>query len=96
MGVAVFSEHGTSPKELMAAADDALYEESSAAAEQTAKACTNLSGLAFDMQKIVSQFRLPPGDDQKAPNPASEPALGAEGDGTPIRKTNAAAAGSGQ
>jgi methyl-accepting chemotaxis protein len=33
-------------------------EESSAAADQTAKACTDLSSLAFDLQKLVSQFRL--------------------------------------
>ncbi len=33
-------------------------QESSAAAEQTAKACADLSGLAFDLQKIVGQFKL--------------------------------------
>jgi len=33
-------------------------QEASAAAEQTAKACANLSALAFDLQKLVSRFKL--------------------------------------
>lgn len=33
-------------------------QESSIAAEQTAKACTDLSSLAFDLQKVVGQFKL--------------------------------------
>ena len=32
--------------------------ESSAAAEQTSKACEDLSGMAFDLQNLVSQFHL--------------------------------------
>jgi methyl-accepting chemotaxis protein len=33
-------------------------EQSSAAADETAKACTDLSTLAFDLQHVVSQFKL--------------------------------------
>jgi methyl-accepting chemotaxis protein len=33
-------------------------QESSTAAEQTSKACADLSSLAFDLQNLVSQFRL--------------------------------------
>lgn len=36
----------------------AATEESAAAAGQTANACTQLSTLAFDLQKLVSQFKL--------------------------------------
>ncbi|MFZ0759743.1 MAG: methyl-accepting chemotaxis protein [Candidatus Sulfotelmatobacter sp.] len=36
-------------------------QESSAASEQTAKACTELSSLAFDLQNLVSQFKLESG-----------------------------------
>jgi methyl-accepting chemotaxis protein len=35
-----------------------LTQESCASADQTAKACTDLSNLAFDLQKLVSQFKL--------------------------------------
>ena len=41
--------------------------ESSVAAEQTAKACTDLSALAFDLQKVVGQFKL---DSRARRNPA--------------------------
>ena len=33
-------------------------QESAAAADQAAKACADLSGLALDLQKVVSQFRI--------------------------------------
>jgi methyl-accepting chemotaxis protein len=36
-----------------------LTQQSSAAAEQTAKACTDLSTLALDLQNLVGQFKLP-------------------------------------
>jgi methyl-accepting chemotaxis protein len=40
--------------------------ESSVAAEQTAKACTDRSGMALDLQNIVSQFKLDSGPSTKA------------------------------
>jgi len=33
-------------------------QESAAAAEQAAKACSELSNLSLDLQKVVSQFKL--------------------------------------
>jgi methyl-accepting chemotaxis protein len=41
-----------------------LTDESSASAEQTAKACANLSKMALDLQKLVSQFQLDAGPGQ--------------------------------
>jgi len=35
-----------------------LVKESSEGAQQSAKACQDLSGLALDLQKMVSNFRL--------------------------------------
>jgi methyl-accepting chemotaxis protein len=40
--------------------------ESSVAAGQTAKACSDLSGMALDLQHIVSQFKLDSGGSGKA------------------------------
>jgi uncharacterized phage infection (PIP) family protein YhgE len=44
-----------------------LTQESSAAADQTAKACADLSNLALDLQKMVSQFRLDDGENGRRP-----------------------------
>jgi methyl-accepting chemotaxis protein len=41
-----------------------LTDESSASAEQTAKACANLSKMALDLQRLVSQFQLDAGPGQ--------------------------------
>ncbi|MFZ0199105.1 MAG: hypothetical protein WB523_17870, partial [Candidatus Sulfotelmatobacter sp.] len=41
-------------------------QESSVAAGQTAKARTDLSGMALDLQNIVSQFKLDSGGKAKA------------------------------
>ena len=35
-----------------------LVKESAAGAQQSAQACQDLSGLAFELQKLVSNFRL--------------------------------------
>ena len=43
-------------------------EESSAAADQTAKACQDLSSLAFDLQKLVSQFKVDSASHVPAPH----------------------------
>jgi methyl-accepting chemotaxis protein len=49
-----------------------LVRESAEGSQQSAKACEDLSGLALDLQKTVSQFRLEDGDRhaQARPSPA--------------------------
>ena len=41
-----------------------LTDQSSASAEQTAKACANLSKMALDLQKLVTLFQLDAGPGQ--------------------------------
>lgn len=48
-------------------------QQSSVAAEETAKACTDLSGRALDLQNIVTQFKLRESSAKQAPS-ATQPA----------------------
>jgi methyl-accepting chemotaxis protein len=59
-----------------------LVKESADGAQQSAKACQDLSGLALDMQKMVSNFRLGndgPGDHKKR-NKSGKPSMSHEQD----------------
>ena len=61
-----------------------------AASEQTAKACTDLSALAFDLQRLVSQFKL------ESASGVARSALrqfGPVHEGTPAQKARSASAG---
>jgi methyl-accepting chemotaxis protein len=68
-------------------------QESSAAAEHTAKACADLSGLAFDLQKIVGQFKLDSRTGQNTRDGASADPADVKAGGRE-KDTKAAAAGS--
>jgi hypothetical protein len=65
-----------------------LVKESAVGAQQAAKACQDLSGLALDLQKMVGEFKLDGGETQRR----GEPRKSASGSRADRPKALAAAA----
>ncbi len=55
--------------------------ESASGAQQSARACNELSGLALDLQKVVSQFKLNTNGHSKSPGAGPSRAQGSNGHG---------------